>query len=298
MKMATIEVDGRPALATVADEEVVDLTVAAPELPATMEGLLALGRPGLERVQEAIDGGGGRLPLAEASFLAPVRTPRKFFGVGLNYASHVAETSRETPEFPTVFSKATSCLAGPHDDVVAPAVSDQLDYEGELGFVIGRRCRHVGRERAAEAIGGYFVANDFSVRDFQMRTPQWDLGKSFDTHGPIGPWIVTAGEIDPHSLPIRTLVNGEVRQEANTAELIFDCFDLVALLSTVCTLFPGDLIVTGTPGGIGALQGKFLGPGDVVRVEIDGIGAIENRIVPDEAAREYIEEPTTGTLSR
>jgi len=298
MRLATIEVGGAPALAALAGDEVVNLTLAAPELPETMEEFLALGDPGLERAQTAIESGDDRLARDQVTFLAPVGAPRKFFGVGLNYASHVAETTGEKPEFPTVFSKAVTCVAGPSDDIPLPVASDRLDYEGELGVVIGRRCRHVSRERAAEAIGGYLVTNDFTIRDFQMRSGQWDLGKSFDGHGPIGPWIVTPDEIDPHALPIRTLVNGEVRQESNTDELIFDCFDLVELLSTVCTLEPGDIIATGTPGGIGALEGKFLGAGDVVKVEIDGIGSIENRIVAEADAEEYIDGPAAGALSR
>jgi len=152
-----------------------------------------------------------------------------------------------------------------------------------MGFVIGRRCRHVPRERAHEVIGGYVVINDVSVRDCQLRTSQWTLGKSFDTHGVVGPWIVTGDEIDPHAANIRTRLNGEVRQDSNTRELIFDCFDQVALLSSICTLEPGDIVATGTPAGVGqhARPPRFLVPGDVVRVEIDGIGAIENRVVAE-----------------
>jgi 2-keto-4-pentenoate hydratase/2-oxohepta-3-ene-1,7-dioic acid hydratase in catechol pathway len=147
--------------------------------------------------------------------------------------------------------------------------------------VIGRRCRHVPRSLAHEVIAGYVVINDYSVRDVQLRTSQWALGKSFDTHGVIGPWIVTADELDPHAPPIRTLVNGEVRQKSNTSNLIFDCFAQVELLSSICTLEPGDVVATGTPGGVGMASERYLVPGDRVRVEIDGIGAIENRIVQE-----------------
>jgi 2-keto-4-pentenoate hydratase/2-oxohepta-3-ene-1,7-dioic acid hydratase in catechol pathway len=184
-----------------------------------------------------------------------------------------------------------SCVVGPYDDVQRPVVSDALDYEGELAFVIGRRCRHVPRERAHEVIAGYLVANDVSVRDYQVRTTQWTLGKSFDTHGVLGPWLVTSDEVDPAAgLELRTLVNGELRQHSSTANLIFDCFELVEFLSAVCTLEPGDVIATGTPGGVAAFMEprQWLVPGDVVRVEIEGIGAIENRIVaePEPAAFE------------
>jgi 2-keto-4-pentenoate hydratase/2-oxohepta-3-ene-1,7-dioic acid hydratase in catechol pathway len=170
-----------------------------------------------------------------------------------------------------------------------PRVSRDLDYEGELAFVIGRRCRHVPREHAPRVIAGYLVANDVSVRDWQRRSPTMTLGKSFDTHGPIGPWIVTADELeDPHDLLLRTWVNGEMRQSARTDDLIWNCFDLVATLSTVLTLEPGDVITTGTPAGVGAASDppRFLQVGDRVRIEIERIGAIENEVIaePEETA--------------
>ena len=198
----------------------------------------------------------------------------------------MAETGAETPEHMTVFIKASSCVTGPYDPVERPAVSDFLDYEGELGFVIGRRCRHVRAQDAAEVIAGYLIVDDVSVRDWQIQTPQWSLAKSFDTHGPIGPWIVTADELgDPHALGIRTYVNGELRQQSNTRQLIFDCFRQVEILSQACTLEPGDVIATGTPSGIAAMrEGRpWLKPGDRVRVEVDGIGAIENPVVQEDA---------------
>jgi 2-keto-4-pentenoate hydratase/2-oxohepta-3-ene-1,7-dioic acid hydratase in catechol pathway len=210
--------------------------------------------------------------------------PRKFFAIGLNYADHVAESGLDTPEHLTVFMKAPTCVAGPYDPIERPVVSEWLDYEGELGFVIGRRCRHVSAEDAASVIAGYLVVDDVSVRDWQMQTPQWSLAKSFDTHGPIGPWIVTPDELgDPHALGIRTFVNDEVRQESNTSQLIFDCFRIVEILSQACTLEPGDVIATGTPSGVaGAMEGQpWLEPGDRVRIEIDGIGAIDNEVVDE-----------------
>jgi 2-keto-4-pentenoate hydratase/2-oxohepta-3-ene-1,7-dioic acid hydratase in catechol pathway len=162
-----------------------------------------------------------------------------------------------------------------------------LDYEGELGFVIGRRCRHVSRDDAADVIAGYLVVNDVTVRDWQLRVPTWTMGKSFDTHGPIGPWIVTPDELpDPHRLELRTWVNGELRQESNTKELIFDCFSLVEHLSTAFTLEAGDIIATGTPSGVGIAMKppKLLVAGDVVKIEIEGIGAIENRVIHEPEA--------------
>jgi 2-keto-4-pentenoate hydratase/2-oxohepta-3-ene-1,7-dioic acid hydratase in catechol pathway len=289
MKLASIQTPNGPAPAVVLDEEIVDLEVAAPDLPASMSELLALGDRGLTRVREAIASGAGRRRLADVSLLAPVPRPPKFIGIGLNYADHVAETGKEPPQFPTVFSKLPTCVAGPYAEVQRPFVSDRLDYEGELGFVIARRCRHVPRDRAHQVIAGYLVVNDYSVRDFQTRTGQWTLGKSFDGHGVVGPWIVTGDEIEPHALPIRTIVNGEVRQQSDTGNLIFDCFTQVELLSSVFTLEPGDIVATGTPGGVGVASDRFLVPGDVVRVEVDGIGAIENRIVQEPAPAPWSE---------
>ena len=228
---------------------------------------------------------GDRHPLDEVRLLAPVQ-PRKFLGIGLNYADHIAESGMEAPEFPVFFNKQSTCVVGPGDDVHMPRVSSLLDYEGELAIVIGQRCRHVSEEHAAEVIAGYTITNDLSVRDWQLRTPTMTLGKSFDTHGPLGPWVVTADELgDPHSLSIKTWVNDELRQDGNTSEMIYDCFQQVAHLSEAFTLEPGDVIATGTPAGIGAVRQPFpeglLKVGDVVRVEIEGIGTLENTVVEE-----------------
>jgi 2-keto-4-pentenoate hydratase/2-oxohepta-3-ene-1,7-dioic acid hydratase in catechol pathway len=192
----------------------------------------------------------------------------------------------ETPEHPTIFNKQSTCVTGPTDPVHVPRASHVLDYEGELGIVIGRRGRHVSRDDAADYIAGYVVVNDVTVRDWQFRIPTWTMGKSFDTHGPIGPWIVTTDEIgDPHRLDLRTYVNGELRQESNTKQLIFDSFYLVEHFSTAFTLEPGDIIATGTPSGVGIVHKppQILKAGDVVRVEIEGIGEIENPIIDEPA---------------
>lgn len=184
----------------------------------------------------------------DVRLLAPVQ-PRKFLGIGLNYADHIAESGMEAPEFPIFFNKQPSCVVGPGADVHLPRVSSLLDYEGELAVVIGNRCRHVPEERAHEVIAGYTVANDLSVRDWQLRTPTMTLGKSFDTHGPLGPWIVTPDELgDPHALTIRTWVNDELRQDASTSRMIYDCFQQVAHLSQAFTLEPGDVIALYSDG--------------------------------------------------
>ena len=206
--------------------------------------------------------------------------------MGLNYADHVAESGVDTPKHPTVFNKQSTCVTGPTDPVHVPRASHVVDYEGELGFVIGRRCRHVSRDDAPDVIAGYLIVDDVTVRDWQLRIPTWTTGKSFDTHGPTGPWIVTSDELaDPHCLRLRTWVNDELRQETNTKELIFDCFTLVEHLSTAFTLEPGDIIATGTSSGVGIGMKPpcLLKDGDVVRIEIEGIGQIENPVIDEPA---------------
>jgi 2-keto-4-pentenoate hydratase/2-oxohepta-3-ene-1,7-dioic acid hydratase in catechol pathway len=245
-------------------------------------------RLGVVEGEEVVDREDGtRHGLEEVRLLAPVR-PRKFLAIGLNYADHIAESGMEAPEYPVFFNKQATCVVGPGDDVHMPRVSTLLDYEGELAIVIGMRCRHVPEESASEVIAGYTIANDVSVRDWQLRTPTMTMGKSFDTHGPLGPWVVSGDELgNPHDLGIRTYVNDELRQDGSTSEMIFNCFQQVAHLSEAFTLEPGDVIATGTPAGIGAVRQPFpeglLKVGDVVRVELDGIGALENTVVDEPA---------------
>ena len=268
------------------DASVVDLTEAAPELPREMSALLAAGAPALRRAQTAAATAKRRLPLASLKLASPVPRPPKFLAIGLNYADHIAETGREKPALPTVFNKQSTCAIGPRDAIHVPRASDKVDYEGELAFVIGRRCRHVPRDRAHEVIAGYLVANDVTVRDWQIRVPTWTMGKSFDTHGPLGPWLTTSDEVgDPHGLRLRTHVNGELRQDSTTKQLIFDCYTLVEHLSTAFTLEPGDVISTGTPSGVGVgfKPPKYLVPGDVVRIEIEGLGMLENPVIAEPA---------------
>ena len=282
MRLATFTQGGATRIGVVAGDDLVDLAAEAPELPREMVAFLAAGTPALRRAADLSSSARARLPLATVHLEAPVLRPPKFLAIGLNYADHVAESKLEMPKLPTVFNKQATCVTGPSDPIHMPRVSKALDYEGELGFVIGRRCRHVPRDRAREVIAGYLVVNDVSVRDWQLRVPTWTMGKSFDTHGPLGPWIVTEDEIgDPHSLRLRTRVNGEPRQDSNTKNLIFDCFAIVEHLSTAFTLEPGDVVATGTPAGVGISMKppRLLEVGDVVRVEIERIGAIENPVI-------------------
>jgi 2-keto-4-pentenoate hydratase/2-oxohepta-3-ene-1,7-dioic acid hydratase in catechol pathway len=297
MKLATFTRDGVTRIGVVDGEEIVDLAAAAPELPREMLALLEAGQEA-RAAARAATARGPRVPLAEVRLEAPIARPPKFLAVGLNYADHVAESGMKTPEHPTIFNKQSTCVTGPSDPIHVPRASHVVDYEGELGFVVGRRCRHVSREDAADVIAGYLVVNDVTVRDWQLRVPTWTMGKSFDTHGPIGPWIVTSDELsDPHRLALRTWVNGELRQESNTKELIFDCFALVEHLSTAFTLEPGDIVATGTPSGVGITMKppRLLKPGDRVRVEIEGIGAIENPVIDEPEATKRPAPPDTAT---
>lgn len=233
----------------------------------------------LRRREAAGDGA----PLASVRLLPPVPRPGKVFAIGLNYADHIAESKMETPQHQVWFTKAVTSVNGPFDPVQIPRISQTVDYEAELVAVIGKGGKHIGRDDAAARIFGYCVGNDVTERMWQHRTAQWSLGKSFDTHAPIGPWITTSDEVDPHNLALKCLVNSEERQSSNTRHLVFDVFDQVAHLSQAMTLEPGDLVFTGTPGGIGAAMTprRFLQPGDVVRCEIGGLGHIENRFEPE-----------------
>ena len=290
MKLATFTHKGVTRVGIVVNEAIVDVTVGNADLPQNMIDVLEGGEPVLAVLRSLEQSGAPSLPLAEVHLEAPVLRPPKFLAIGLNYADHIEETGLERPEFPSFFNKQSTCVIGPHDPIHAPRVSAKLDYEGELGFVIGRRCRHVPRERARDVIAGYLIVNDVTVRDWQARSPTWTLGKSFDTHGPTGPWIVTADEIgDPHALDIETWVNEERRQSTNTRHMIFNCFQQVEVLSTAFTLEPGDIISTGTSSGVGVMMTPrgYVKAGDVVRVTIERIGAIENPVIeePDDTAR-------------
>jgi 2-keto-4-pentenoate hydratase/2-oxohepta-3-ene-1,7-dioic acid hydratase in catechol pathway len=220
--------------------------------------------------------------LESVTLLAPIEDPQKFLAIGMNYQAHADEAAAAGIPIPTSqlwFNKQVSCIAGPYDAIELPLVSEQLDYEAELAVVIGKACRHVKESDARGVIAGYMVANDVTVRDWQRRSPTYTLGKSFDTHGPLGPWLTTDDEIaDPHALEMVLTVNGEERQRDKTSGMIYNIFQQIAYLTTVMTLLPGDILATGTPAGVGIAHGKFLRDGDVVRVEIAGLGAIENKV--------------------
>ncbi len=277
MKLAAYIDDGERHLGLVVGDGLIDLDRYVPDALGDMAALIedfAALRPALEEAARAQPD----RPLSNVKLTRPIARPGKILAIGLNYLDHIEETKAEKPAFPTFFAKMPTAANGPFDPIELPAVSSMLDYEAELVIVIGRRCRNLPPERAWDAIFGYCVGNDVSVRDWQKRTPQWTVGKSFDTHAPFGPWITTAGDVNSKALPIRALVNGEVRQSSNTSNLLFDCAAQVSYLSQAMTLEPGDLIYTGTPSGVGMARNPpvWLKAGDRVRIEIDGLGAIEN----------------------
>ncbi len=272
MKIARYDGGGGPQIGIVVGEDI----IAAP-FSGTMNEVAAQWaelRPAFEAAAKT----GARRALTSVRLLAPVARPGKVFAIGLNYADHIAESRAETPANQVWFTKAVTSINGPRDPILIGKTGPAVDYEVELVAVIGKGGRHIAKENAAAHVFGYCVGNDVTERAWQMRTPQWSLGKSFDTHAPIGPWITTTDEIsDPHTLGLRCFVNGEKRQDSNTRHLVFNLWDQIAHLSQAMTLEPGDLIFTGTPAGVGAAMNprQFLKAGDIVRCEIDGLGAIE-----------------------
>jgi 2-keto-4-pentenoate hydratase/2-oxohepta-3-ene-1,7-dioic acid hydratase in catechol pathway len=289
MKLVTFSHQGRMAIGKIEGRQVVDLPASEPSLPGTMRELIAAGPRALALARAVEAEFAVTIPLADVQLLAPVPDPSKYLAIGMNYSKHVAEAVRagiKVPDTQVWFNKQVSCINAPYGVVhmPPPQVSDKLDYEVELCVVIGKRCRHVKAADAKSVIAGYMVCNDFTLRDWQIRSPTMTMGKSFNTTGPIGPWIVTADEVaDPHALEMRLFVNGELRQQETTGGMVYDIFQQIEHLSTAFTLEPGDLIATGTPSGVGvAMQPpRFLKIGDVVRAEIDNLGFIEHRVVAE-----------------
>jgi 2-keto-4-pentenoate hydratase/2-oxohepta-3-ene-1,7-dioic acid hydratase in catechol pathway len=285
MRLVTYRAQGgphagpRPGVLT--DQGVVDVRGADSSLPADVLGLIQGGPSVLDRLQTAVAGQTAR-PLAEVTLLAPIPRPPKIVCIGVNYADHAAEAGRALPPRPSIFLKAPSCVIGPGEPIVRPATTEKLDYEVELAVVIGTTAQGVSRDDALSYVAGYTIMNDVSARDLQLAADGGViLGKNFDTSAPLGPAITLVDELpDSTNLGIRTWVNGELRQDGNTHNLIFDVPAIIAFLSQQLTLEPGDLIATGTPAGVGLGMKPhvWLQPGDTVRMEVDGIGVLENPV--------------------
>lgn len=302
MRLVSFEISGRAGygvLTTAHDgrEQVIDATsgpareVIDPAFRAcvSLEDVLALGDGSIELLQPLLQNAGDLVrepdvvhPVEAVTLLPPIVRPPKIVCVGVNYRDHAAEAGLPIPDFPVLFSKYTSSLVGHRTDVVIPAVSSSIDYEGEIVFVIGKRGHSISREAALEYVLGYSIMNDVSSREYQFRTSQWMVGKTFDTFAPFGPAIVTPDEIvDPSRMGIRTWVNGELRQSSSAQDMVFDVASLIEYMSEIWTLEPGDVVATGTPAGIGSTRKPpvFLVHGDTVRIEVEGVGTLENRVV-------------------
>ena len=269
----------RPGL--VLGDEVVDLSDPATRLPGTLRQLLASGPDAWDLVRAAPKSSAARHARSEVRLHAPVPDPPAILAIGMNYRAHVAEMGREPPEWQYWFNKQRTAIAGPGDPIVLPTVSEMVDYEGELAMVIGPRCQHVPAARAPRSGGGLYGDQRRERRDWQWRTPTFTLGKSFDSHAPCGPELVTGDELgDPERLGIRTWVNGELRQDSSTSDMIFGCAAMVEYLTTAFPLEPGTIVATGTPAGVGAGfdPPRFLADGDVVRIAIEGVGELANPV--------------------
>ncbi len=291
MKLVTFLYKGQIRLGVLrhsaAGDTVVDLNKADPRLPTDMIAFLQGGAEARALADKALQSATNIAiyPLSAVTLKAPILRPGKIMCIGLNYRDHAAESGQAVPEYPTLFAKYANAVIGPGEAIVHPKISEKVDYEAEMGVVIGRRAKAVPVADALNYVAGYLPFNDVSARDFQTRTSQWTIGKTFDTFAPMGPALVTADEVpDPHNLDIRLSIGGEVLQSSNTRNLVFTVADLVSYLSAVMTLEPGDVIATCTPGVVVAARKppRWLRPGDVVRIEIERLGVLENPVVAEE----------------
>ena len=283
MKFVTFQGASRAEAGVVLDDRVIGLAGAG---FANMLAVLASGAAGRAKIETFVSNppADSTFPLASVRLMAPVPRPPKLICVGLNYRDHAAEAHQEIPKVPTIFAKFSNVVIGPGESIVLPKISRKPDYEAEFMFVIGTGGRHIAAQDWQKHVFGYTVFNDVSARDFQSATSQWMIGKTFDTFGPMGPYLVSGDEIpDPHALDISLSIGGEVLQHSNTRELIFKIPDLVAYLSSVFTLEPGDVVATGTPAGVGFARRppRYLQAGDEVVVSIEGIGELRNPVVAE-----------------
>jgi len=286
MRLLTFERQGRVSLGVATDKGVVDLSIAAPDLPETWPEVF--GALLLSRIEAAVESAADSAHLAEdnITFLPPIPLPPKIVATGLNYHAHAAELDMDPPPCPVIFSRYPTSLVGHGQDLVRPRLSDRFDYEGELVFVIGKGGRYIAKENALDHVVGYSVCNEGSVRDYQFKTSQWGNGKTFDRSGAFGPYIVTVDEVPSGAagLNLWTRLNGDVVQEGNTDDMIFSVAELVVHLSSIMTLEPGDIVFTGTPPGVGQERTPplWMKPGDRCDVEIESIGLLRNPVVAEE----------------
>ncbi len=287
MRIVAFEKNDAAAIGVRLDEQVVDLSVAAPELPQTLRGLLSAGQAAMDEAgKRAADAGDdARLDFADLSLLPPIADPPKILCIGRNYAEHAKEGGAEVLEFPDIFMRSRLSLIGAGQPIIRPPVSPYLDYEGELLAVIGKTVHRADEQQALDAVAGYSIFNDATLRDYQRRTTQWTVGKNFDGSGPFGPEFVTADELPPGctGLHLQTRLNGQVMQDTNTDDMVFSVARSIAIITEAMTLEPGDLLATGTPSGVGYARTPpvWMKPGDTVEVEIEGIGILANPIADE-----------------
>jgi 2-keto-4-pentenoate hydratase/2-oxohepta-3-ene-1,7-dioic acid hydratase in catechol pathway len=287
MRLITFKRGGEAHIGVARDGEVIDLSVAAPKLPRDMVGLLASGKAGLAAAAKAVKAAKAKAVVkGKINYLPPIPNPPKIICVGLNYRDHAAEATMKIPEYPILFLRVATTLVGHGQPLICPKASSHFDYEAEMVAVIGRKGRNISKEKALGYVAGYSVFNEGSIRDWQIRRDiqgwQWTLGKNFDGTGGFGPAIVTADELPPggNGLKIQCRLNGQVLQSASTSDMIFDVARLVAAASEAITLEPGDIIVTGTPSGVGFVRNPpiFMKPGDTCEIEVENVGLLVNPI--------------------
>jgi len=284
MRIVAFEKNGGAAIGVRLGDQVVDLLVAAPELPQTLRGLLSAGADAMSMAgQRATDAGeDARLALDDLLLLPPIMDPPKILCIGRNYAEHAREGGAEVPAWPDIFMRSRLSLVGAGQPIIRPPVSDKLDFEGELMVVIGKPVHRADEADALDAVAGYAIFNDATLRDYQRRTNQWTIGKNFDNTGAFGPEFVTADEVPPGGagLRLQTRLNGRLMQDANTDDMVFSVAKALSIITEAMSMEPGDLLATGTPSGVGFARTPplWMKPGDTVEVEIEGIGTLRNPV--------------------
>jgi len=288
MRFVTFNANGEDRLGLRAGDEVIDLAKANPELPSDLVGLIRAGEDAMAAAKAAADkaGADARLGYADITFRPVIPNPGKIICLGLNYAAHAAEGGHDKPTYPSIFMRGAASLTGHEQPIIRPKASEQLDFEAEMVAVVGQRCRHVAEADGLSVIAGYSIFNEGSVREYQRKTSQWTIGKNFDQTGGFGPDFITADELPPGGagLSIQTRLNGEVMQDDNTSNMLFDVKETIAILTECMTLEPGDVIVTGTPSGVGHARNPpvWMKDGDICEIEIGEMGILRNPIL-DEA---------------
>ena len=285
MRIVAFKKNSDVAIGVRDNNQVVDLSIAAPELPQTLRGLLVTDALGAARVAAANAVEEARVAFESLTLLPPIPDPPKFLCIGRNYAEHAKEGGAEVPKYPDIFMRSRLSIIGPGAPIIRPLISDKLDFEGELIAIIGKTVHRVNEEQALDAVAGYSIFNDATLRDYQRRTGQWTMGKNFDGTGPFGPEFVTADELPRGctGLNLQTRLNGEVMQDANTKDMVFNVASAISYLSQAMTLEPGDLLAMGTPSGVGyaRMPPVWMKPGDMVEVEIEGIGVLSNPVADE-----------------